>query len=41
METAEAILEDCIAFAEEYKGYPDEECPECATILAEWGAPGY
>ena len=41
METAEAILEDCIAFAEEYKGYPDEECPECATILAEWGAAGY
>jgi len=38
---ARAILEDAINFAEQYGGYPDEACPDCADTLHEWGAPGY
>ena len=38
---ARAILDDALAFAQEYGGYPDEACPECAGILHDWGASGY
>ena len=38
---AQAIMDDCLKFAEQYKGYPDEACSNCADTLNEWGALGY
>lgn len=42
-ETAHAILDDCIAFAEEFAVDPDPDvaCNWCADTLHDWGAPGY
>ena len=39
-EKAREILDDCLQLAEQYSGYPDEVCPQCANLLAEWSALG-